>query len=83
MMCDRYSLSDHASACVAIACLEAYKIVCGSNMENVVNKSNLRREVPKYREELRKKEKDVLEFVQGISINGILSKLYRNTTVRS
>ena len=66
MVRDRYCPSDRSGATVATGTLKAYGIVSGLNTENVIDRIILRSERRKRREELRKKEKYVFEFVEGI-----------------
>ena len=56
MACERYEMSDRAGAAVASATLKAFGIVTEEDKRYMVDRSKLRRERQKYREEIRNKE---------------------------
>ena len=52
--CERFGISDRAGAAIATATLKAFGIATDTNKTNVVDRSKLRRERQKYREEIQK-----------------------------
>ena len=70
MVCERYKVSDRAGAAIASAILKAFGIVTEEDKKYVVDRSKLRRERQKYREEIRNKEQEIFELVDFIFVDG-------------
>ena len=70
MTCERYDVSDRAGAAIASATLKAFGIISEADKTNVVDRSKLRRERQKYREELRQNEAELFDIVESIFIDG-------------
>ena len=70
MVCERYELSDRAGAAIASATLKAFEIVTEEDKRYVVDKSKLRRERQKYREEIRNNEQELFELMDSIFVDG-------------
>ena len=68
--CERFDISDRAAATIATATLKAFGIVTDTNKTNVMDRSKLRREKQKYREEIQKDEELQFGAVDGIYIDG-------------
>ena len=68
--CERFGISDRAGAAIATATLKAFGIVTHTNKTNVIDRSKLRRERQKYREEIQKDEELQFEAVDEIYIDG-------------
>ena len=62
-------MSDRAGAAIASATLKAYGIVTEEDKGYVVDRSKLRRERQKYREEIRNKEQELFELVDSIFVD--------------
>ena len=60
MVCERYEVSDRVVAAIASATLKAFGIVTEKDKRYVVDRTKLRRERQKYREEIRNKEQELL-----------------------
>ena len=56
IVCERYEVSDRAGAAIASATLKAFKIVTEEDRRYVVDRSKLRRERQKHKEEIREKK---------------------------
>ena len=69
MICERYEVSDRAGAAIASPTLKAFGIVTEENKRYVVDRSMLRRERQKYREEIRNKEQELVELVDSIFVD--------------
>ena len=63
-------MSDRAGAAIASATLKAFGIVTEEDKRYVVDRSQLRRERRKYREEIRNKEQELFELVDSIFVDG-------------
>ena len=63
-------MSDRAGAAIALATLKAFEIVTEEDKRYVVDRSKLRRERQKYREEIRNKEQELFELVDSIFVDG-------------
>ena len=63
-------MSDRAGAAIASATLKAFGIVTEENKKYAVDRSKLRRERQKYREEIRDKKQDLFELVDSIFVDG-------------
>ena len=70
MVCERYKVSDRADTAIALATLKAFGIVTEEDKRHVVDRSKLRRERQKYREEIRNKEQELFESVDSIFVDG-------------
>ena len=70
MVCERYEVSDKAGAAIASATLKAFGTVSEGNKRYVVDKSMLRKERQKYREEIRNKKQKLFELVDSIFVDG-------------
>ena len=70
MVCERYEVSDRAGAATASATLKAFRIVTEEDKRYVVDRSKLRRERQKYREEIKNKEQELFELVDSIFVDG-------------
>ena len=70
MFCERYEVSDRANAAIASATLKAFGIVTEEDKRYVVDRSKLRRERQRYREEIRNKEQELFELVDSIFVDG-------------
>ena len=57
---------DRAGAAITSATLKAFGIVSKEDKRYVVDRSKLRRERQRYREEIRDKEQELFEFVDSI-----------------
>ena len=57
---------DGAGAAITSATLKAFGIVSKEDKRYVVDRSKLRRERQRYREEIRDKEQELFEFVDSI-----------------
>ena len=68
--CERFGISDRAGAAIATATLKAFGIATDANKTNVIDRSKLRRERQKYREEIQKDEELQFGAVDGIYIDG-------------
>ena len=68
--CERFGISDRAGAAIATATLKALGIATDTNKTNVIDRSKLRRERQKYREEIQKDEELQCGAVDGIYIDG-------------
>ena len=68
--CERFGISDRAGAAIASATLKAFGNVTDTNKTNVTDRSKLRRERQKYREEIQKDEELQFGAVDGIYIHG-------------
>ena len=60
MVCERYGISDRAGAAVATATLKTFGIVNESESKFIIDRSKLRRELSKCREEIRLEEDHLL-----------------------
>ena len=60
MVCERYEVTVRASAAIALATLKAFGIVTAEDERYVVDRSKLRREKQKYKEEIRNKKKIII-----------------------
>ena len=69
MVCERYEVSDRTGTAIASATLKAFGIVTEENKRYVVDRSKLRRERQKYREEIRNKEQELFELVDSIFVD--------------
>ena len=69
MVCERYEASDRAAAAIASVTLKAFGMVTKEDKRYVVDKSKLRRERQKYREEIRNKEQELFELLDSIFVN--------------
>ena len=70
MVCERYEVSDRAGATKASATLKALAIVTEKDKRYVVDRSKLRSEKQKYREEIRNKKQELFELVDSIFVDG-------------
>ena len=70
MVCERYEVSGRAGAAMASATLKTFGIVTEEDKRYVVDRSQLRRERQKYREEIRNKEQELFELVDSIFVDG-------------
>ena len=70
MVCERYEVSDIAGAAIASATSKAFEIVTEEDKRYVLDRSKLRRERQKYREEIRNKEQELFELVDSIFVDG-------------
>ena len=70
MMCERYQISDRADAAIGSATLKDFGVVTENDASLVIDRSKLRRERQKYRDEIRKAEEGLFEIVDGIYIDG-------------
>ena len=70
MVCERYEVSERTGAAIVSATLKAFKIVTEEDRRYVVDRSKLRRERQKHREEIRKKEEELFHLVDSICIDG-------------
>ena len=70
MVCERYEVSDRAGAAIASATLKAFEIATEEDKRYVVDRSKLRKERQKYREEIKNKEQELFELVDSIFVNG-------------
>ena len=61
MVFERYEVPDRAGAVIASATVKAFGIVTEEDKRYVENRSKLRRERQKYREEIRNKEQELFE----------------------
>ena len=68
--CEKFGISDRAGAAIATATLKAFGIATDTNKTNVIDRSKLRRERQKYREEIQKDEELQFGAVDGIYIDG-------------
>ena len=68
-MCERYQISDRAAAAIGSATLKDFGVVTDHNASLVIDRSKLRREHQKYRDEIRKAE-GLFEIVDEIHIDG-------------
>ena len=69
-MCKRYQISDRAAAGIRSATLKDFGVVTEYDASLVIDRSKLRRERQKYRDEIRKAEEGLFEIVDGIYIDG-------------
>ena len=69
MVCERYEVYGTADAAIASATLKAFGIVTEEDKIYVVNKSMLRRERQKYREEMRNKEQELFKLVDSVFVD--------------
>ena len=69
VMCERYQISDRAAAAIGSATLKDFGVVTDYDASLVIDRSKLRRERQKYRDEIRKAE-GLFEIVDGIYIDG-------------
>lgn len=70
MMCERFQLSDRAGAATGTATLKDFGIVTDTDTTYVIDRSKLRRERQKYREEIQEEEEKLFQMVDGIYIDG-------------
>ena len=70
VICERFGIFDRAGAAVATATLKAFGIVTDTNKTNVIDRSKLRRERQKYRQQIQKDEELQFGAVDGIYIDG-------------
>ena len=70
MVCEQYEVSDRAGAATASATLKAFEIVTEEDKRYMVDRSKLRRERQKYREEIRNKEQELFELTDSVFVNG-------------
>ena len=70
MMCKRYHNSDRTAAAIGSATLKDFGIVTDYDASLVIDRSKLRRERQKYRNEIRKAEEGLFEIVDGMYIDG-------------
>ena len=70
MVCERYEVSDRASAAIALATLKAFGIVTEKDKRNVVDRSKLQRERQKFREKIKNKQQELFELVDSIFVDG-------------
>ena len=63
-------MSDRAGAAIASATLKAFGIVTEEDKRYVVDRSKLRRERQKYREEIKNKEQELFALVDSIFVDG-------------
>ena len=70
MVCERYEVSDRAGAAIASATLKAFGIVTEEDKRYVVDRSKLRSERQKYREEIRNKKQEIFELMHSIFVDG-------------
>ena len=70
VVCERYEVCDRAGAAIASATLKAFGIVAEEKKRYMMDRSKLRREKQKYREEIRNKEQELFELVDSIFENG-------------
>ena len=68
--CERFDISDRAGAAIATATHKAFDIVTDTNKTNIIDRSKLRRERQKYREEIQKDKELQFGAVDGIYIVG-------------
>ena len=69
-MCERYQILDRAAAAIGSATLKDFGVVTEYDASLVIDRSKLRRERQKYRDEIRKAEEGLFEIVDGIYIDG-------------
>ena len=67
--CDRYNISDRAGAAFATSVLIDHGIIEPNDTKFVIDRSKLRRERMRHREEMRKEEKELFGKVDGIYVN--------------
>ena len=70
MICEQYEVYHRAGAAIALATSKAFGIVTEEDKRHVVDRSKLRRERRKYREEIRNKEQELFELVGKIFADG-------------
>ena len=70
IMCERYQISDRAAATIGSATLKDYGVVTDYDASLVIDRSKLRRERKKYRDEFTKAEESLFKIVDGIYLNG-------------
>ena len=76
--CERFGISDRAGAAVATATIKAFGIVTDTDKTHVIDRSKVRRERQKYREEIQTEEELQFDMVDGIYIDG-----RKDTTITS
>ena len=69
-MCERYQISDKADAAIGSATLKDFGVVTEYDASLVIDRSKLRRERQKYRDEIRKAEEGLFKIVDEIYIDG-------------
>lgn len=69
-MCERYQLSDRAAAAIANSVLQDVGLISETNKSMVIDRSKLRRERDKCREEIREEEKVNTQFVDAVYFDG-------------
>lgn len=69
-MVERFQVSDRAGAAIANAVLKDIGFISASNSKHTICKNKLRRERTKYREEIRKKEQEFFDLVDGVYLDG-------------
>ena len=74
--CDRHGLSDRSAASVASAVLQDFGLLTADDSSNVIDKSKVRRERKKARDQLRSKQQ--VQFVQCLSFDGRKDKTLVN-----
>ena len=70
MVCERYEVSARAGAAKASGTLKALGIVTEENKRYEVDRSKLRRERQKYREEITNKVQEFFQLVDSIFVDG-------------
>ena len=68
--CERFGISDRAGTAVATVTRKAFNIVTDTDKTQVIDRSKLRRERQKYREEIQTEEELQFDMVDGIYIDG-------------
>ena len=69
-MCKRYQLSDRAAAAIANSILMDVGIITEDDKTCVIDRSKVRREKEKCRQEIQKKEQQDFRFVNAIYFDG-------------
>ena len=68
--CDRYHISDRASAAIASVVLVDFNMITPDRTQSVIDKNKLRRKRAKLRNETKKNKKVFFEKVNGIGFDG-------------
>ena len=69
-MSERYQLSDRAAAAIANSVLQDVGLITEDNKTNVIDRSKLRRERERCRNEIREEEKENFQYVDALYFDG-------------
>ena len=71
LQCDRFQVSNQASAAVATTVLQDYEIITDTELNQVINRSKLWRKCNRWQEDVQAKEDKLFSMVNAIDVDSL------------